>query len=374
MSTPNRTWLALLSTLFVGGGAVTSTGCNTLECADGTVEQNGACVPADQVVDEANCGEGTILGTDGTCVPENPPTICGDFTTPDTTSMPGTVVCVGTGGGGCDTDLTCPQAAANKVSVCGRLYDVETDEQIRGTDAMGATCGSGSEVLEGPCEFEITFYDALEFAGDPGGATPIVPQDFRIDDCGRYLAHNLNRPQLGFLGIGVDDCPGASEFGCAGAAPDDNALTGVAFPVSSAQVRNRQKTYVVRNTTDMQWSTDASLSPGFAERGAFMTVFTIAGVPEAGVQITEGGTVEAANDYYFDDASTATRSSIDPGLSASGMNGAGIKINSALVEHSGTGGALPSGCTWDSALAAAIPGVVFFSPRSAVEGGQECEP
>jgi hypothetical protein len=289
--------------------------------------------------------------------------------------MPGTVVCVGTGGGGCETDLTCPQAAANKVSVCGRLYDVETDEPIIGTDAMGATCGSGSEVVDGPCEFEITFYDALEFAGDPGGATPIEPQDFRIDDCGRYLAHNLNRPQLGFLGIGVDDCSAANTTGCAGAAPDDHRLTGVAFPVSSAQVRNKQKTYVVRRTTDMQWSTDAGLgATTFADRGAFMTVFTIATVPEPGVQITEGGSVEAANDYYFDDASTTTRSSIDPSLDATGMNGAGIKLNSALVEHSGTGGALPSGCVWDSALAASIPTVLFFSPRSALMAGQECEP
>lgn len=366
MSTPNRTWLSLLSVLTVAGASTVSTGCKTVECADGTVEQDGVCVPADEVVDEANCGEGTILGTDGTCVPEVAPTICGAFTTPDTTSMPGFIVCVGTGGGGCEVELTCPQASANKVSVCGRLYDVESDAEIIGLDATGVECGSGGEVTDGPCEFEIQFYDALEFAGDPGGATPIVPQEFRLDDCGRYLAHNLNRPSLGFLGIGVDDRSGA---------PDDHRLTGVAFPVSSAQVRNRQKTYTVTRTTDMQWSTDAGLgATTFVDRGAFMTVFTIAGVPEAGVQITEGGSVEAANDYYFDDASTVTRSSIDPAQNASGMNGAGIKLNSALVEHSGTGGALPGGCTWDSALAAAIPDVLFFSPRSALMGTEECEP
>jgi hypothetical protein len=373
MSTSTRTRFAVLSAL-VAGGAVASAGCNTLECADGTVEQNGACVPADEVVDEANCGLGTLLGPDGTCIPEHPPTICGDFTVADTTTMPGTTVCVGTGGGGCDFDLTCPTPDATRVSVCGRLFDVETDARIEGLDAAGARCGSGSEVLDGPCEFEITFYDALDFAGDPEGATPIVPQDFFIDDCGRYQAHNMTRPQLGFLGIGVDDCPSQSDFGCAGTAPDDHGLTGVAFPVTGGEVRNRQKTYVVRNTSNMQWSVDAgNLSPTFVERGAFMTVFTIDGVPEPGVQITEGGAVEAANDYYFDDVSTTTRSSIEPSLNASGMNGAGIKINSALVEHSGTGGALPSGCTWDSALAAAIPGVLFFSPRSAVMGGAECE-
>ena len=362
MSTPSRHWF-LLSVLALAPAAVTTTGCNVVECADGTVEQDGVCVPADEVVDEAQCGPGTVLGTGGVCVIEQP-TICGENTIEDTTSIPGTTVCVGTGGGGCDFELTCPQASANRVSVCGRLYDVETDQRIQGLDATGVDCTSPDAVAEGPCELVLTFYDALEFAGDPKGAAEIEPQDFILDDCGRFRAHNLSRPSLGFLGIGADDMSGD---------PGTHRLTGTAFPVASAETRNRQKVYVVETQTDQDWSTQAGLGTTFVDQGAFMTVFLIGGVPEAGVQITEGGAVEMANDYYFSDADPSTRSTIDTGLNATSVNGAGIKLNSALVEHSGTGGALPAGCTWESALAASIPGVLFFSPRHAVMGGQECE-
>jgi len=347
----NRTWIPFLATLGLAGAAGLSAGCNAVECAEGTIEQNGACVPADEVVDEANCGEGTMLGPDGVCIPELPPTICEEgTTTEDTTTIPGVILCKGTGGGTCDSELTCPQADASKVSVCGRLYDVETDEQLRAAAPNVADCLSGG-AADGPCEMKITFYDALEFAGNPSGATPIVPQDFLLDDCGRFRAHNLQRPSLGFLGIGVDDDDGS---------PDVHRLTGVAFPVVSAETRNRQKTYVVREATNQAWSDDAGLGTSFVDQGAFMTVFHGAGdVPVEGVQITEMGSVEAGNDYYFSDTDPNTRSTIDLTKNSTGVNGAGIKLNSALVEHSGTGG----GCTWESALAASIPTVLFFSPR-----------
>ena len=46
--------------------AMVSTGCNRgsdLECADGAVEKDGACVA------EATCGEGTVV-MNGACVPQ----------------------------------------------------------------------------------------------------------------------------------------------------------------------------------------------------------------------------------------------------------------------------------------------------------------
>jgi hypothetical protein len=367
MSNPQRTWLPLFVAM-LGGAAASSTGCNAVECADGTIEQDGVCVPADEVVDEATCGPGTVLGTGGVCVVETP-TVCGPNTMEDTTTIPGTVLCVGTGAGDCSTEITCPPAAMNRVSVCGRLYDVETDQRIVGVDATGLNCEDPDAVQSGPCELGMQFFDALEFAGDPEGATPLEPEQFYIDDCGRFRAHNIQRPSLGFLGIGADDTT----------AGDTHRLTGTAFPVVSAEVRNGQKVYVVETATDDAWSTQAGLDPGFVDRGAFMTVFLIGGVPEEGVKIIEGGAVESANDYYFGDTDPSTRSTVLPDQAgegpedATGVNGAGIKINSALVEHSGMGGALPGGCTWESALAASIQGVLFFSPRHALMGGTECE-
>jgi hypothetical protein len=273
---------------------------------------------------------------------------------------------VGTGEVGCGTELLCPQADDNKVSVCGRLYNVDDDTPIGFDSLTTEECiASGGTVTTGACAFDIKFYDALEFAGNPTGATPITPQDFFVDECGRFRAHNLNRPSLGFLGIGVDD---------RSAAPDDHRLTGVAFPVVSAETRNRQRAYVVTRTTDEQWTADADGGgTTLIDRGIFMSLYRIGGVPTQGVQITEGGVVEAANDYYFSDTNPLTRMTIDNSQPSTGPNGAGLKLNSALVEHSGTGGALPSGCVWESALGASIPGVLFFTSRVAVMGETECE-
>lgn len=361
-----RTWLASLSVLLLGAGtALFQSSCQATECGDGTIEQNGACVPADEVVDDSLCGTGTYLDEgSGTCLPELPPTQCDELTTTPSLNEDGVTICVGTGGGGCDVDLTCPAASPNKVSVCGRIFNVKDDSQIRAPgEPTGARCGSGSEITAGPCEFSIQFYDALDFAGDPANATPLEPETFDVDDCGRFKAVNIPRPSLGFLGIGIDD-PGS---------PGTYRLTGVAFPVASAEVRNRVKGYLVEEATNQAWSSTAGLAaPSFVDRGAFMTVFTVGGTPRPGVRLTEAGAVEAANDYYFDDAVATTRTSIDAALSETQINGAAIKINSGLSEHSGTGGE-PSGCTWESALAAAIPTVLFFSPRAAVMGTVECE-
>lgn len=345
-------------------------GCPGAECAEGTIEQDGVCVPADDAFTAASCGAGTVL--DGAeCIPEMPPTVCGENTIEDTEAVPGIITCVGTGGStSCNSSLPCPAAGSNRVTVCGRLFDIETDDRIESAAPTFEDCDPASPASEGPCQLKITFYDALDFAGNPTGAAPLTPQNFRLDDCGRFVAENIPRPSLGFLGVAVDDQSGA---------PDDHRLTGVAFPVTSGQVRNNQQTYVVRRTTDVAWSTDADVtgnqglsgSNTFVDKGVFLSMFRHGNNPVAGVTVTSNGSVRSADDFYFTDTDATTRVDTNPN-GPTGVNGAALLLNSSLVEHSGQG-AEPAGCVWPSDLAASIPGVLFVNPRIAEDtNGNEC--
>lgn len=241
------------------------------------------------------------------------------------------------GDGPCDLNLTCPAASPNRVSVCGRILDVET-----------------SQPVEGPAVVDITPYDALEFAGNPNGATPLAYEDKLVDACGRFRLHNINRPSLGFLGLAVDDPSGGTA--------DTYAMGAVAFAVGSGENRNRERVFAIRHATDAQWTSQAGLiGQSFVTRGALLAIFLDEeGEPVAGVTVTEAGATEPQNDYYFAGANPWTRTTVNPSLTATGANGSALKIDSALVEHSGEGNCVG---TWDSALAASIPDVLFVTIR-----------
>lgn len=350
-----RSWLTSLATTLVAGLLLApSVSCAKLECAEGTIEQDGTCVPADEQPGNANCGPGTVLET-GMCVPEDPTECDPDTTMAEYNEETGITTCVGTGGPtSCATNLPCPTAAMGKVTVCGRFYDLENDTQITAGTPAFLKCSEDGHAPDGPCQLDIKFYDALDFAGNPSGAVPLANEGIEIDDCGRYVARNISRPQLGFLGIGVDDAAGEA---------DNHKLSGVAFPVSSGQVRTGQKTYVVRNAVDTDWSADVSLSPTFAARGVFVSIFQYGNNPVSGVTVTDSNGARPNDDYYFSDTAPLSRTTvIEDG--PTGANGTALLLNSSLVEHSGTGGE-PDGCQWPSDLAASIPGVYFINPRFA---------
>jgi hypothetical protein len=354
------TWIATFSLAAASGLA--ATGCES-RCGEGTIERDGVCVAADQDPDPAECGEGTVLGVSGQCEAEYLPTKCDpDTTTPDETTEPGVTICVGTGVASCESFLPCPGADPNKVTVCGRLYDAQTDQQIRAAAPMILGCDEGG-AQDGPCELTITFYDALEFAADPDSATELEPESFRLDDCGRFVAENIPKPKLDFLGIGVDDGDGG-----------DYVNTGVAFAVISAQVEPRQKTYATRVDTDTAWSSALGLDPTLVSRGVFMSIFLHGDDPVAGVRvINEAGTTDTGDDFYFTDVEPLSRNSPDAdgpnNDNRTGPNGVALLINSnALNFHTGEG-AEPAGCEWPSNYAKSIPDVMFINPRIAHEVG-----
>lgn len=264
----------------------------------------------------------------------------------------------------CAPALPCPSATINRVSVCGRLYDVETDAQIRSVTMSAGTCGDGT-TSGGACDLQLRFHDALEFAGGPDTAAPLVVEEFRLDDCGRFTARNIRLPTSGFLTIAVEDRQGA---------PDLRRLTAETFPVMAQQVMTRARAYSIRRSTDEAWTATAGLGGAtLVDRGVLWKLFLYGNTPVAGAQIFGADSVvRPDDDYYFSDTAAFTRLTIAPSQNATGVNGSALMINSGLVEHSGDGGERPM-CWWSSQLAASIPGVLFVSPSHLVGGnGAPC--
>jgi hypothetical protein len=241
----------------------------------------------------------------------------------------------------CGQLLPCPFASTNRVTVCGHLRDVETDDILPAAAPMGQACGDGA--TDGPCAMAITFYDALDYAGDPAGATPLAFEELFRDDCGRYIARNITRPVLGGIAIVVDD---------AASAPDDHRPTIATFASSSGQVRTRQSAYSLRVSTDVAWAATASAGDTVLSDGALLSLYRDDDdEPLAGVQL-------ATDAFYFSDADPRTRSTIAPALDATSVNGAALRLGSPSTSD----GTAPPGCTYVAPAPGAIPGVLIVEP------------
>lgn len=356
--------------------ALSNASCRQLECAEGTVERDGIC-EVDHAFEAARCGPFTQLnGSD--CVPIYEPTICDPLSSvPETDLVTGVITCKGICVG-CSQPLPCPTPLPGKMSVCGRLYDVETDQQITAETqgAEGTPCDQGG-IAQGPCQLELKFYSALEFANNPTGAPELGYESLLLDDCGRFVAKSVDMAQLGFLGIGVDDREGSGS--------DTQRLTGVAMTFTAGGVGNGVRAYSLTRATDNKWGMTTGFS--VADRGAFLAFFTYQNAPADGVRIqTPRGTDRIAYDYYFTDSvvdpvtsTVLTRSTIDEdgpnNDNRTGLNGAALLVNFGVTPniagHTGEGG-IPGTCAWEEQNAAEIPGVLFVSSRRALMGTSAC--
>lgn len=353
-------WMPIVtSTLVVAAVGATGLGCDAVNCGDGTIERDGTCVPANDQVDDAQCGPGTVLGAGGRCEPEEV-VVCDPDTTDEVVDPEtGVVTCVGRGEiNGCTGPIACPAPSANRITICGQLYDSQTDQPIAAPGATGAAC-PGTPTADGPCSLRIQFFDALEFAMNPATATPRLPAGgLTVDDCGRYRAVDLPQAGFGFMGVAVDDAVGAT---------DRYRQTGVALANEAALPARGFRAYATRITTDMAWSTTAGLTGAtFATRGVLAAIFTYGGAPVSGVTLTRGGGTATADDYYFSD-SNAQRTTVDAARNVTGNNGTALvvdTVNAGVTDHSGMG-AEPASCQWPSSLAAAIPNVVFMQVKAA---------
>jgi len=339
-------------------------GCvDQVECADGTFEVDGKCENGEGPASPA-CGPGTHFDFNiAVCVSDLPPTRCDENSTETVVDEDGVSVCVGNAPLGCAGPLACPTPSTGKVSVCGRLVDLETRERIVGVDASGAPCGDPTE--DGPCSLQIELFDALAFAANPN-AEPLTADLISIDDCGRYKAVNVELPFSGFIGVAVDNAQASS---------DRYTRTGIAFLGESGRQRTGLDAYATLQSSVDSWTTtaDPPFAPTtFAEKGVYVALFMHAGEPVEGIQVTANGSTHPGDAYYFSDEDQRL-TSVDSSMTATGPNGAALLVDSPLGQHSGLGGEV-DGCQWESALATAIPSVVFVQEKFLVDSSDvRCE-
>lgn len=351
-----KTQTILLSLL----ASVTASGCKAIECGEGTVERDGICQPPEGTFNPALCGPFTEMQGDR-CVPVFPPTECDPETTmPTVDEATGVTVCIGTGTRGCNAPIACPTpTSSSRMTICGQLYDFETNEKFAAPNAMGTECNPAMPAAEGPCALGIQAYNAVEFA--EGSTTPLAGTTFTIDDCGRYRIENIDTAAAGpFTGLGIDDL--------AGLGPDGVTVTAaVATPTKPQTAVRDLEAWIVKPSTVGQWAA-AGVS---LQTGVYAPIYRKhvlgGGDPFAnqeGVQVSRDGTNTGVADYYFPAAAT-TRGALDSGANMTGANGTALVTNATLgggssqLAYGGIGG-LGDGCIWEPHAGASLPGIVFI--------------
>lgn len=76
-----------------------------------------------------------------------------------------------TNSGVCGDPIACPVPSTGKQTICGQLYDFETDQPFAASGPMGTRCQAG--VTAGPCALNIRAYDGVAFGMNPGTAVPL---------------------------------------------------------------------------------------------------------------------------------------------------------------------------------------------------------
>jgi hypothetical protein len=343
--------------------------CKSVDCGPGTTERNGTCAPANETVGTAMCGPMTEL-RGGQCAPILPPTMCDPATTQEETDSNGVVVCISKGGGGCGAKLPCPTPTDGRQTICGQIYDFETDEPFAQPDATGAPCAAGA--TSGPCTLGIKAFDAAAFVGNPTGTPPLATDPVFIDDCGRYRVSEIAQPAGPFVALAIDDAvmgPGGTT----------NAV-GIATAKNPNSATKDFDAFIVRSATTTRWGATPPLASGIYApiyRGhhtgrdlASGVTFTFApAMPQTYPTMTDTN-----RDFYFTGCPT-NRTALDPAASTTSTNGTALVSGANLNEvYAGAGGLSPaSQCIWEVHPGAAIPGVVFiqiFRPTNAP--GQTC--
>jgi hypothetical protein len=335
--------------------------CKSVDCGDGTTERDGLCVAAGVTIGNATCGPFTQLqGTQ--CVPMLPPTVCDPGSTDQEVDNMGVTTCIGNGaGGGCSARLACAAPSNGTQTICGQIYDFETDEPFAAPDATGDECPEG--ITSGPCALGIRAFDAVAFANTNGMAPPLTTGPVYIDDCGRYRVSEIAQPGASpFIALGFDD-----RAGTPGPSGVTNAV-GIATGVGPNTATRDLDGFIVRGATAAAWA--GTGGPSLAA-GIFAPVYRpsragrelAAGVTFTFGQMTAPPTyptmTNMGRDYYFASGAT-TRMNLDPAANVTGANGTALVSGASLAEvYSGAGGGLPATCLWDVHAGAAVSGVVF---------------
>ena len=252
----------------------------------------------------------------------------------------------------CSIELVCPTPTVGKSCVSGRISDALTGMSLEASTLPGEICGSGA--LGGACDLTLEVHDALAFSANPASSVPLAHAGLLVDGCGRFQFSDVTPPETGLVGVTVDD------------SGSDNELSAHFAPLVANGTVEQLDALSVRVSTVQLWTTTAGSPFGattFAERGVVLGTFRKDGVPVQGTKITANGSVQAASDFYFSDADSKTRSTVNDAQVSTGNNGSALIVDTDLVNHSGIGGE-SGGCTWSQGLTDAIPSVVTVAEFS----------
>jgi hypothetical protein len=361
--------------------SLTASGCSAVECADGTVERNGACEPSDMGVDPARCGEFTQLIGDE-CVPLYPPIVCQSGALEEDPANPGVQICVGGIETDCSAAITCATpTSSTKQTICGQIYDFETGGkfQTNPADPKPNKCDPANPAAAGPCALTMVAYDAVAFGMSPGTAPPLTIGSTTIDECGRFRLDNIDVSSVGFfVGIGVDDAN--MPLGTAGV----TVTTAVAVPKQPMTASKNIEAFMTKLSTTQAWTASGGpplsggiYAPVFRAHKLPVTAPNTPLDPQAGVTVLFDGNTIPNNDFYFQ-AAQLTRTTIDTAATATGMNGTVLVTGANVgqgVKYGGSGG-LGAGCTWEPHAGASLSnfgGIVFVQVfRKLAILGQTC--
>jgi hypothetical protein len=261
----------------------------------------------------------------------------------------------------CSAELACAAPSPGEACVAGRLFDLETSRRLCTSPVSTSPCaGSGAG---GPCALEIRVFEAFSLLSDPGGAIPLAADETRIDGCGRFRVSGFPAPGLGFGAVSADD---------AGDSADAHLRSAALRPMAGGSTIEDLPLYVVRHATDAAWTSSAGdpfSDATFGETGTYVAIFLHAGAPVAGVQLLSDGSPVATDDFYFSDSAPASRSVVDAGLAATGVNGSALFVPDSIAGVSGSGGE-PEGCSWPEAVGGSAPGLVVVQELAAEVDGQ----
>ena len=255
----------------------------------------------------------------------------------------------------CSAVLACPIPAAGKSCISGQLTSAGSGAPLRAFIKAQQACGDGA--IGGPCDLKLTLYDALDFASNPGGSTPLTSVEKLIDGCGRFRINGITPPAFGTVAIVADDADPALES-------DLHAPAATLHVLGTNERVDHVNVVAARNDTVDLWTESAGSPFGassFVDVGTVLLQFSVGATPRTGVTVTLNASVAASKDYYFSDTAPTGRVHIDAALTATGADGAALLADGGLLSYSGTGGE-PLGCTWPLVTAASIPGVLVFVP------------
>ncbi len=234
--------LGLSVCAFFLGSLLVQTGCNQLECAQGTREKDGKCVPVVVVGGDAGlaCGPGTILVGNQCLASED---ICGPNTKAeailDDAGVPtGGFVCKGQGG----TEMpTCPDdfGPAGEFCVTGQVvYFIDDQGNYMKTPLADANASEDSTWLG------VKVYDPIEYARDPQ-AVPLATA--QVDPkTGYFRVVGVPEPPNGSVAMAIDELDAEHE--------DIVAQTATPYLAKAYQNLEGTQAYVVTTAQVADWT------------------------------------------------------------------------------------------------------------------------